>query len=110
VTTDPRPNLLLIMADQLPAAALPCYGHPLVHAPNLSALAAAGHVFESAYCASPLCAPSRFAMLTGRRPSSIAAYDNAAELPAATPTVVHLLRAAGYDTVLAGKMHFVGPD
>ena len=98
------------MADQLPAGALPCYGHPVVQAPNLSRLAAQGRVFESAYCASPLCAPSRFAMLTGRRPSAIGAYDNAAELPAATPTVAHLLRAAGYDTVLAGKMHFVGPD
>jgi len=108
--SDPRPNVLLIMADQLPAAALPCYGNPVVRAPNLSALALDGRVFEAAYCASPLCAPSRFAMLTGRLPSAIGAYDNAAELPAATPTVVHLLRAAGYDTVLAGKMHFVGPD
>jgi choline-sulfatase len=105
-----RPNVLLIMADQLAAGCLSAYGHPLVHAPNLAALAASGTVFESAYCASPLCAPSRSAMLTGRRPSRIGVYDNAAELRADTPTIAHALRAAGYRTTLSGKMHFVGPD
>jgi choline-sulfatase len=105
-----RPNILLVMADQLAAAHLPAYGNAIVQAPWLSALASEGVVFESAYCASPLCAPSRFALLTGRRPSSIGAYDNAAELPAGTPTIAHVLRAAGYETTLAGKMHFVGPD
>ena len=75
-----------------------------------TALAREGVVFESAYCASPLCAPSRSALLPGRRPSAIGAYDNAAELPAGTPTIAHVLRAAGYETTLAGKMHFVGPD
>jgi choline-sulfatase len=108
--SDARPNLVLIMADQLAASFLPAYGHPVVRAPNLDALARAGTVFESAYCASPLCAPSRFAMLAGRRASAIDAFDNAAELPAATPTIAHLLRANGYHTVLSGKMHFVGPD
>ena len=49
-------------------------------------------------------------MLAGRRASAIGAFDNAAELPAATPTIAHLLRANGYHTVLSGKMHFVGPD
>jgi choline-sulfatase len=107
---DSRPNILLVMADQLPAHALPAYGHRVVSAPNLTRLAAAGTVFDAAYCASPLCAPSRSAMLGGRRPSEIGVYDNAAELPAATPTITHLLRAAGYATVLTGKMHFVGPD
>ena len=105
-----RPNILLIMGDQLQAACLPAYGHPLVHAPNLSALAAAGVTFESAYCASPLCAPSRAALLSGRRASAVRVYDNAAELATSVPTVTHLLRAAGYATCLAGKMHFVGPD
>ena len=104
------PNVLLLMADQLAAAHLPAYGNTAVQAPNLDALARDGVVFESAYCASPLCAPSRFALLTGRRPSAIGAYDNASELPAATPTIAHVLRAAGYETTLAGKMHFVGPD
>jgi choline-sulfatase len=105
-----RPNILLVMADQLAAAHLPAYGNDVVHAPRLTQLAREGVVFESAYCASPLCAPSRFSLLAGRRPSSIGAYDNAAELPAGTPTIAHVLRAAGYATTLAGKMHFVGPD
>jgi choline-sulfatase len=105
-----RPNILLVMADQLAAAHLPAYGNAVVHAPRLTQLAREGVVFESAYCASPLCAPSRFSLLAGRRPSAIGAYDNAAELPAGTPTIAHVLRAAGYETTLAGKMHFVGPD
>jgi choline-sulfatase len=105
-----RPNLLLIMADQLAAPWLPAYGHAVVRAPNLTALAARAIVFENAYCASPLCAPSRAAMLTGLLPSRTAVYDNAAELRASLPTVTHHLRAQGYDTCLVGKMHFVGPD
>ncbi len=104
------PNILFIQADQLAAPALPAYGHPVVKAPRLDALAAAGAVFENAYCNSPLCAPSRFSMLTARLPSTIGAYDNAAEFPADRPTFVHELRRAGYRTALAGKMHFVGPD
>ena len=108
--SEARPNLVVVMADQLAASFLPAYGHPVVRTPHLDALARAGTVFENAYCASPLCAPSRSAMLTGRRASAIGVFDNAAELPAATPTIAHLLRANGYHTVLSGKMHFVGPD
>jgi choline-sulfatase len=98
------------MADQLAAGWLPAYGHPVVQSPSISALASDGVVFENAYCASPLCAPSRAAALTGRLPSRTGVYDNGAELPAAIPTVAHHLRAHGYTTCLAGKMHFVGPD
>jgi choline-sulfatase len=105
-----RPNVLLIMADQLGAAWLPAYGHELVQAPHLSALAERSTVFESAYCPSPLCAPSRAGVLTGRLPSRTDVFDNAAEMRAALPTVMHHLRAHGYYTGLAGKMHFVGPD
>jgi choline-sulfatase len=104
------PNILLVMADQLAAGWLPAYGHSAVSAPHLDALAAEGVVYESAYCASPLCAPSRSALLTGRLPSRTGVYDNAAELRASEPTVTHHLRAAGYHTCLSGKMHFVGPD
>ena len=104
------PNVVIVMADQLAAEWLPVYGHEIVHAPYLSGLAADGVTFESAYCPSPLCAPSRAAMLTGRRASRIGVFDNAAELPASVPTLAHHLRLAGYHTSLAGKMHFVGPD
>ena len=105
-----RPNLLLIMADQLGAQWLPAYGHPVVRAPQLDALAARSTVFESAYCPSPLCAPSRAGLLTGLPPSATGVYDNAAEMRASLPTVTHRLRAQGYYTALVGKMHFVGPD
>ena len=98
------------MADQLSASALPFYGHPVVQAPHLSALAEEGVVFDNAYCNSPLCCPSRASMLTGQLPSKNGAYDNAGLLAADTPTFVHYLRRAGYATSLAGKMHFVGPD
>ena len=105
-----RLNVLLIMVDQLGAQWLPTYGHRQVEAPGIEALAADGAVFENAYCPSPLCAPSRASLLTGRLPSETGVYDNASELPASTPTLAHRLRAEGYSTCLAGKMHFVGPD
>lgn len=105
-----QPNILFVMADQLSALALPAYGHPLVKAPRITALADAGVVFENAYCNFPLCAPSRFSMLSGRLASAIGAYDNAAEFPSSIPTVAHYLRAEGYRTILSGKMHFIGAD
>jgi choline-sulfatase len=105
-----RPNILFVMADQMAPAFLPIHGHPVVKTPHLSALAERGTVFDSAYCPSPLCAPSRFSMMAGRRPAGIGAYDNAAEFAADVPTFAHYLRQAGYRTALSGKMHFCGPD
>ena len=104
------PNILVVMADQMAARALPVYGHPVVKAPNLEALAQRGVVFENAYCNFPLCAPSRFSLLSGRLASKIDAFDHAAEFPASIPTFVHYLRVMGYRTCTSGKMHFVGPD
>jgi choline-sulfatase len=103
-------SVLVLMADQLAAQWLPVYGHPIVQAPNLLRLAREGTAFESAYTPFPLCAPARAAMLAGRYASRLGVYDNAAELRAGAPTVVHALRAAGYHTAVSGKMHFVGPD
>lgn len=104
------PNILFVMADQLAAPALPTYGHRLVQAPHITRLAERSVVFDSAYCNFPICAPSRFSMLSGRLPHAIEAYDNASEFPAAIPTMAHYLRDAGYRTILCGKMHFIGPD
>ena len=104
------PNILLVMFDQLAPQFLPFYGHPLVQSPAMAALAETGAVFDNAYCNSPLCAPSRFSMLSGQYCSRIGAYDNAAEFSSDIPTVAHYLRKLGYRTCLAGKMHFVGPD
>jgi choline-sulfatase len=110
MTAHAKPNILFVMFDQMAPQSLPCYGHPLVQAPHLLALAEAGVVFDSAYCNAPLCAPSRFSMLAGQLPSRIGAWDNAAEFPSSVPTYAHYLRRLGYCTCLAGKMHFVGAD
>ena len=105
-----RPNIVLIMADQLAPHFTGAYGHPLVKTPHMDALAARGTRFDAAYCNAPLCAPSRFSFMSGQLVTRIAAYDNASEFPATIPTFAHYLRQAGYRTCLSGKMHFVGPD
>ncbi len=98
------------MADQLAARALSVYGGSVARTPQIDSLADRGVVFDSFYCNSPLCAPSRFSFMAGQLPSKIGAYDNAAEFPADVPTFAHYLRRAGYQTILSGKMHFCGPD
>jgi len=105
-----RPNILILIADQLTAGALAAYGGRVARTPHIDRLAAEGVVFDTFYCNSPLCAPSRFSFMSGQLPSRIGAYDNAAEFPAAVPTFAHYLRSAGYQTALSGKMHFCGPD
>lgn len=105
-----RPNIVVIMADQLAPHFTGAYGHPVARTPHLDALAARGMRFDAAYCNSPLCAPSRFAFMSGQLISRIAAYDNASEFQASIPTFAHYLKALGYRTCLSGKMHFVGPD
>ncbi|EEA25258.1 hypothetical protein TMatcc_006519 [Talaromyces marneffei ATCC 18224] len=106
-----RPNILYIMADQMAAPLLSIHdSNSRIKTPNLDRLAKEGVTFDNAYCNSPLCAPSRFVMVTGQLPSKIGAYDNAADLPADVPTYAHYLRREGYHTALAGKMHFCGPD
>lgn len=105
-----QPNILFIQADQLGAFALGAYGRAAAQTPHTDRLAGEGVLFENAYCPFPLCAPSRFAMMTGRLASRIGAYDNAAEFPASVPAFTHYLRARGYWTCLSGKMHFIGPD
>ena len=105
-----RPNFLFLMADQMSANALSIHGNAVCRTPHLDALAEGGVVFDSAYCPSPLCAPSRFSMLSGRLPAAIDAFDNAAEFRADIPTLAHYLALLGYRAILCGKMHFIGPD
>lgn len=104
-----QPNILYIMADQLSAPQLKMYNaDSQIKTPNLDALAARSVQFDSAYCPSPLCAPSRMSMISGQLPMKIGAYDNAAQIGSDVLTYAHYLRLQGYHTVLAGKMHFVG--
>lgn len=98
-----RKNILFIMADQMAAPMLPFYGPSPIKLPNLSRLAAQGVVFDAAYCNSPLCAPSRFTLVSGQLPSKIGAYDNAADFPADVPTYAHYLRRLGYRTALSAR-------
>jgi choline-sulfatase len=107
---DLGPDILIIMADQLVPSALPFHGNPVTQVPTLSWLAESGVVFDAAYTASPLCAPGRASFMTGLLPSRTRVYDNAAQFSSEIPTFAHYLRRAGYRTVLAGKMHFCGPD
>jgi choline-sulfatase len=106
-----QPNILFIIADQLSAPVMKFYDpESAIKTPNIDKLAQNGVVFENAYTNSPLCAPSRFTMITGQLPSKIAAYDNASPLSPDVPTFAHYLRREGYETVLAGKMHYVGKE
>ena len=105
-----KKNILLIMADQLTAFGLQCYGTRYSHTPNLDRLAAKSTIFQNAYNGSPLCTPARYMFMTGQYLSRIQCYDNASYLPSTVPTFAHYLRKMGYRTALSGKMHFVGSD
>lgn len=105
-----KPNIVVIMADQMASDVIGALGHPTVQTPHIDKLADNGVVFTNCYCNSPLCVPSRASFVTGKLVRHHQVYDNGSELPASAPTFMHHLRRAGYETVLSGKMHFVGPD
>ena len=104
------PDIVLIMSDEHAPQFSSVYGHPIVRTPNMARLAAEGVVFDAAYCASPICVPSRMAFLTGRYPTRTEAWDNGSPLRSDIPTIAHVMRCRGYETVLIGKMHFIGAD
>ena len=105
-----KPNILILMVDQLAGTLFDDGPATFLHAPNLRRLAAHSLRFANAYTASPLCAPARAAFMSGQLPRRTRVYDNAAEFASDIPTYAHHLRRAGYQTALSGKMHFVGPD
>ncbi|RZS88462.1 choline-sulfatase [Phyllobacterium myrsinacearum] len=105
-----RPNILILMVDQLNGTLFPDGPADFIHAPHLRALAQRSARFANSYTASPLCAPARASFMSGQLPSRTRVYDNAAEFASDIPTYAHHLRRAGYYTGLSGKMHFVGPD
>ena len=73
-------------------------------------LADEGTTFDAAYCNAPLCVPSRLSFLTGQHVSHCEGWDNATPLPTDAMTWPHMLRSLGYEVVLSGKMHLLGPD
>lgn len=103
-------NLLFIFSDQHSAAVAGCYGDEIACTPNLDRLAAQGVTFDSAYCTSPICTPSRMSMLTAKHPHNIHVWGNNDILRSGTPTMAHALGAGGYDACLVGRLHSVGPD
>lgn len=105
-----RPNILIVMVDQLNGTLFPDGPADWLHAPNLRRLAERSVRFANCYTSSPLCAPARASFMSGQMPSRTRVYDNAAEFASDIPTYAHHLRRAGYFTCLSGKMHFVGPD
>ena len=105
-----RPNLLYIHTDQHNPYVTGCYGDRLVQTPNLDRLAAGGALFTNTYCNSPICVPSRMAMLTGRHPYQNEVWTNSHSLDSSIPTLAHAMGAAGYQPLLVGRMHAVGPD
>jgi len=102
-----RPNILVIMSDEHNASVTGCYNNPLIKTPNLDALARQGIVFESCYCNSPLCVPSRLSFTSGKYISRIGAWSNTCWLPSEDyPSLARIMNAAGYESFLCGKMHY----
>ena len=110
MSADPKPNLLYIHSDQHSPFVNGCYGDPLVRTPHLDGLAAGGVTLDNTYCPSPICVPSRMAMLSGRYPHENQVWVNSQILDSAIPTFAHAMGAGGYNPVLIGRMHSNGPD
>ena len=107
--TDSLPNILVIMSDEHGPMFSSTYGHPLVETPSMDRLASEGTTFENGYCNSPLCTPSRLSFMTGKYVSHCQGWDNSTPLDVGRITWPWLLKTKGYDTVLNGKMHMMGP-
>lgn len=104
------PNLVVILADDLGYGDLGCYGNKGQRTPALDRLAAAGARFTDFYVSSPVCTPTRVALLTGRNPfrvgfSELLWPSSTAGLPASEVTLAELLKQHGYATACVGKWH-----
>ncbi len=119
-STRPRPNIVFIVADDLGYADLGCYGGRAPVSPVLDELAAGGLMLTQGYSNSPVCSPTRFALMTGRYQyrlrgaaeepiNSRSRGSTTLGLPPEHPTLPSLLRAAGYRTALIGKWHLGYP-
>ena len=111
--TKEKPNILIILADDLGYGDLGCYGHPTIRTPHLDKLAQEGTRFTQCYAAAPVCSPSRAGILTGRIPTRSGIYTwiaagNPMHLQTSEVTLATLLRQAGYRTAQVGKWHLNG--
>ena len=105
-----KPNVLLICVDDLKPL-LGCYASPQIKTPHIDRLAARGLLFERAYCNQAVCAPSRNALMTGLRPSTLGIYDLGTNFRKSRPDAVTLAQTflhAGYRTEAMGKIMHVG--
>lgn len=108
-----RPNVVLVLTDDLGYGDLGCYGHPVVRTPHLDRLAGQGLRLTSCYSAGANCSPSRAGLMTGRTPYRVGIHN---QIPMLSPmhlraeevTIATLLRRAGYTTCHSGKWHLNG--
>lgn len=110
---EPRPNIVLMYVDDLGYGDLASYGHPVIETPNIDALASQGVKMTSFYAPSPLCSPSRAALLTGRTPyrtgiKSWIPENTPAYLSEKEITMATWLKQVGYQTAIVGKWHLSG--
>ncbi len=98
------PNVLILMSDEHNPRVSSVYGHDLVQTPNMDRLAAAGTVYDAAYCPSPLCAPSRSAFMAGKPVHQIQTYNNCNAIAFDYPSYGAVLRDQGVHTVYMGKV------
>ena len=107
-----KPNIILLLADDLGYGDLSCFGSPAVKTPHLDRLAREGMQFTRFYAASAVCTPTRASVLTGRYPLrfDITRHFNDVNrwLPESATTVAELLKGAGYNTAHVGKWHLGG--
>lgn len=104
-----KPNVIVMIADDLGYADMSCVSNGVVKTPNLDRLAQMGVKFTSGYVTAPLCGPSRAGFFTGRYNQRFGFVDNAGGIPANVPLLPGALHDAGYHTGLIGKWHSTGP-
>ncbi len=104
----PRPNVVLILIDDLRYDTFGYMGHPFVETPNIDRLANGGMQFTHAFVTTSLCSPSRASFLSGRYMHNHKVVDNADAMPKGTITFPQLLQDSGYQTAFIGKWHMGG--
>ncbi|NLF21754.1 MAG: sulfatase-like hydrolase/transferase, partial [Lentisphaerae bacterium] len=105
--SEPRPNIVLIITDQMRGDCLSVSGHPVVETPNLDMLAARGVNFTSAYSSCPSCIAARASLFTGQRPSTTGRLGYRDGVPwRYTNTLAEVMQRNGYQTHCIGKRHF----